>query len=64
MDGQEIRQKIDDINFQIKEILNKFVLTEEIKKLAREKGALQAICSHEFKDGFCIYCDVSEDEIK
>jgi len=62
MDGQETRQRINEINDEIFDIINQFVLTDKIKQLAREKGELQARCQHKFENGLCIYCDLSEEE--
>lgn len=62
MDGQETRQRINEINAEIFDIINQFVLTDKIKQLAREKGELQAHCQHKFENGLCIYCDLSEEE--
>jgi hypothetical protein len=62
MDGPEIRQRINEINAEIFDLIGKFVLTDQIKKLAREKGELQAHCQHQFENGLCIYCDLSEEE--
>ena len=58
MNGQEIRDRIDSNNKQIKSLLERFVLTDEIKKLLKDNEELRVICKHQFdENGFCKYCD-------
>lgn len=64
MDGPEIRQRIDEINNTMHDLINKFVLTDEIRKLIDEKAMLSSKCSHIFEEGKCIYCDKKEGESK
>lgn len=54
----EIKEKIDTNNQIIESILtpNRFTLNNTIAKLLEENDKLQAQCSHEFEDGYCIYC--------
>lgn len=61
MNGPEIRAQIDINNKRIDEALNKFILTDEIKILMREKQKLIQACPHEFINGVCKYCDVSKE---
>ena len=62
----EIRQKIDSNNKIIKQIMNpsSFVLNNSISDLLEENRKLQKECPHQFEDGFCIYCDIEEEEVK
>lgn len=62
MHGLEIRQKIDENNKIIENILapNQFTLNNTISKLLKENRQLQSICVHEYKDGYCIWCDKEE----
>ena len=62
MNGNEIREKVDYITNKIKQSLTKFILTEEITNLLKEKEALQQICVHKFENGKCKYCDLKVDE--
>ena len=57
MSGKEIRERIDANNARIRRALDKFVLTDEIKKLMKDNDNLRAQCQHHFIDGVCEYCD-------
>ena len=61
MNGNDIRQRIDENNKKIQKALNKFVLTDEINKLMKENQELRFLCEHEFVNGVCKYCDLPED---
>lgn len=43
--------------------LNTFVLNNMVAELLKENAALQKQCSHEFKDGYCEYCYLSEEKL-
>jgi hypothetical protein len=60
MNGNEIRKQIDLNNAQIRKLLDKFVLTDEIQKLMKDNDYLRAQCNHNFIDGVCTYCDSFE----
>lgn len=62
MNGNEIRDKINYNNQKIKELLEKFILTDEIKNLTQENHKLRTICEHNFVDGICEYCYALEKE--
>ena len=64
MNGPEIRKKIDENNTEINKLLNKFVLTNEIKKYLNENQKLRDICPHEFSNEICIYCDLPKEYLK
>ena len=64
MDGRETRKRIDEINTRVNELIGKFILTDEIQKLAQEKAMIRFSCDHVYKDGKCIYCDNPEGEQK
>jgi len=59
MNQVDIRKKIDLNNQLIKESLspNIFTLNETIFRLLQENRKLQAICQHQYEDGYCIFCD-------
>lgn len=58
MDNYEIKARIEANAELIEKLFNpfEFTLNTEIKKLLEENKMLQSQCSHEFKDGICIYC--------
>ena len=60
MSGNEIRIKIDENNEKIRKELDRFVLTDKIKKLMEENDMLRTQCKHHFIDGVCEYCDMLE----
>lgn len=61
MNGIEIRSKIDENNKIIQQLLNKFILNNDLKKLMDENEQLRKECPHNFVDGVCEYCDVLEE---
>lgn len=64
MSGNEIRIKIDENNKVIREKLDTFILTDEIKKLLAENEELRKTCPHEFdNNGICIYCDGFQEDL-
>lgn len=64
MSGKDVRTKIDENNKIIRNKLDNFVLTNEIKELLAENEALRTQCPHEFVDGLCIYCDGFEEDYR
>ena len=63
MSGIEIRKKIDENNAKIRNAFDKFVLTDEIKKLMKDNDVLRAECQHSFINGVCEYCDAFEGQV-
>ena len=63
MNGQEIREKINENNRIIQEVMTPdiFTLNGAVSKLLKENKELQAKCEHVFKKGYCIYCDLAEE---
>ena len=61
MTNVEIRIKITENNKKIEDALRKFVLTDEIRNYMAENDKLRELCTHKFKDGICIYCDLPEE---
>ena len=60
MDSNAIREKINENNLKIEELLapSTFVLNKEIYELLKENEELRKQCVHEFDEmGVCIYCD-------
>ena len=59
MTNQEIRAKINSNNKEIEESMSvvHFTLNKRINELLEENHHLRQQCKHEFKDGYCIYCD-------
>lgn len=65
MNGPEIREKINDNNNKIRVLLDKFILTDEIKVLIADNERLREECkNHEFVNGFCKYCDTPIDFVE
>ena len=58
----QIKEKIDHYNELIEKCFypNKFTLNNCIVEMTEEIKKLQTICSHEFENGYCIYCYKSE----
>ena len=63
MNGQEIREKINENNRIIQEVMtpNVFTLNNTISDLLKENRQLQSVCVHEYQDGYCIWCDKEEE---
>ena len=66
MNGVEIRAAIDANNKMIQDIMspNTFILNNVIRDLLNENHKLQELCSHQFEEGFCIFCDKEEEAIE
>lgn len=62
MSGNEIREQINKNNELIKAKLTSFVLTDEIKEIMALNAKLRRQCPHQFKEGFCIFCDEFEED--
>ena len=62
MNGPDIRFTLEKNNKRIEELLRTFVLTDEINKLLQENDNLRNHCPHEFENGNCIFCGLSEDD--
>lgn len=62
MSGTEIREKVDQNNELIRQLMNKFdfTLNDKLTTLINMNNDLRAICQHEFIDGVCKYCDEIE----
>lgn len=58
MNNFDIKNKIDENNKIIEECLspNQFTLNNTIARLLQENKKLQSKCTHNFENGFCIYC--------
>ena len=63
MHGLEIKRKIDENNKIIESLMtpNIFSLNNTIAELLEENRELQSHCSHEFDQGYCIYCYKEEE---
>lgn len=63
MRGIDIKQRIDNNNKIIQEMMspNIFTLNNTVSALLRENDELQKKCTHEYEDGYCIYCYKEED---
>ena len=67
MDGKEqLQSKVREKEARIHELINKFVLTEEMTRLQREIAVLRVACGtmdgHEFENGVCKWCGKKENE--
>ena len=58
MTNLEIHERIDANNKLIEGLLtpNKFTLNNYVRALLKENDELQAQCTHEYVDGYCVYC--------
>ena len=58
MTNLEIHNKIDANNKIIESVFspNIFTLNNTVKDLLKENEELQKQCTHEFQEGYCIYC--------
>lgn len=58
MNNLEIKEQIDRNNKIIESIFmpNQFVLNNSIRELLKENEELQKKCTHQFEDGYCIFC--------
>lgn len=64
MEGNLIKEKIDENNELIEKIMspNIFTLNNTVAKLLKENEELQNMCNHSFEGGYCIYCYKEEKE--
>lgn len=58
MNNFDIKNKIDENNKMIEKCLspNQFTLNNTVAQLLQENKKLQNKCTHNFENGFCIYC--------
>lgn len=58
MTSIEIKNKIDCNLRLIEELTDPFhfVLNKKVENLIKENNELRKLCSHNYKDGICIYC--------
>lgn len=58
MTNLEIHQRIEQNNQIIESCFtpNKFTLNNTVKNLLKENEELQKLCTHEFEDGYCVFC--------
>ena len=63
MNNLEIHELIEKNNRLIEELItpNTFTLNNTIKDLLKENEKLQAQCTHQFEDGYCIFCYKEEE---
>lgn len=63
MNGQEIRERVDENN-RIISGANKatFILNKEVERALQENSELKATCIHSYVDGVCKWCDREEDK--
>ena len=64
MTQMQIRKKIDENNKIIKDLFspNEFTLNNVIANLLEENRNLQKQCIHHFVNGYCEFCDKSEEK--
>lgn len=63
MGNLTIKEKIDRNNALIEKIMtpNVFTLNNTVADLLQENAELQKQCTHEFEDGYCVYCYKEEE---
>lgn len=63
MGNLTIKEQIDRNNALIEKIMtpNVFTLNNTIADLLQENAELQKKCTHEFEDGYCVYCYKEEE---
>lgn len=63
MNNLEIKEQIDRNNKIIESIFvpNQFVLNNSVRELLKENEELQKKCTHQFEDGYCIFCYKEQD---
>lgn len=61
-----IKRLIDEYNKEIKDLLNPniFLLNNDIKDILEKIKELQSACPHEFENGYCNHCYLSEKDYK
>lgn len=62
MNQIDIKEKINKNNKLISDLFspNQFILNNTVAALLKENEVLQGLCKHEFKNGYCIWCDLEE----
>lgn len=62
--GTEIKTKIDQNTLTMQKLFNPntFTLNEEMLNLIEENAKLQAQCPHEFENGICKFCNITEED--
>lgn len=62
MTSVEIRKQIDENNKIIADVMkpNQFILNSVVRDLLKANESLQAQCTHQYEDGYCIFCDKEE----
>lgn len=63
MTNDQIRTKINENNKKIEDAIctARFTLDIAINDLLEENSKLRQQCTHEFHNGFCIFCDIPEE---
>lgn len=63
--GLKIKEQIDANNKLIEDMMtpNIFTLNNIVSDLLKENDELSKQCSHEYEDGYCIYCYKQKGEI-
>lgn len=63
MGNLTIKELIDRNNALIEKIMtpNVFTLNNTVADLLQENAELQKQCTHEFEDGYCVYCYKEEE---
>lgn len=63
MGNLTIKEQIDRNNALIEKIMtpNVFTLNNTVADLLQENAELQKKCTHEFEDGYCVYCYKEEE---
>lgn len=63
MGNLTIKEQIDRNNALIEKIMtpNVFILNNTVADLLQENAELQKKCTHEFEDGYCVYCYKEEE---
>ena len=60
----EINKLIDEYNKLIETYLqpNQFILNNQILEISQKIKDLQEMCTHQFEDGYCIFCYKEENK--
>ena len=64
MEQYEIKQRVDELMAEVKAAIavNTFVLNPDIEEKMKEIKELQSTCTHEFDNGYCLYCYKADEE--
>jgi len=64
MTNPEIKKAIDERYALVEEKVSteQFTLNKEVEKFMLEISELQHQCTHEFVDGYCVYCYKAEED--